>query len=115
MKLRSFVLLLGGLLSFSNGGSLFAGVICQPESIAFDSDVFQKDIVPRDSVRPPSEDRRSELTSSELSIMTQSERAQRSTSIDESLELLGKSFNGPLEKPSGPSEQSNGLDGEDTS
>jgi hypothetical protein len=110
MKLQSFVLLLGGLLSLSNGGSLFAGVICQPESIVFGSDVFPNDIVPRDPVRP-----RSESRSSDLAIMRPSERAQTSTSVDESLELLGKSFNGRLEKPSGPSEQSNGLDGEDSS
>jgi hypothetical protein len=115
VKLRSFVLLLGGWLSLSNGGSLFAGVICQPESIGLGSDVFPKDIVPRDPVRPPAEDKRSESTSSDLALMTQSERAQTCTFVDESLELLGKSFNGPLEKQSGPSEQSNGIDGEDSS
>ena len=115
MKLRSFVLLLGGWLFLSNGGSLFAGVICQPESIAFGSDVFPKDIVPRDPVHPPAKDKRSESTSSDLAIMTQIERAQTSAAVGESLELLGKSFNRPLEKPSEPPAQSNRVDGEDRS
>jgi hypothetical protein len=116
MKRRSFVLLMGCLLSLSNGGSLFAGVLCRPESIAFEScDVFPKDIVPRGPVRPPVEDERTESTSSELTQMTGSERDQPSTAVDESLQLLGKSLNGPMEMPPGPPEQSNGLDGEDSS
>jgi hypothetical protein len=113
---RQFVLFVGTLLSFSNGGSLFAGVICVPESIVIEPpDVFPKDIVPRDPIRPPTEEKRSELKSSELAKVMSNCPDKTTSTLDGPLQILGKSFSGPREKPSGPGRESNGLDGEDGS
>jgi hypothetical protein len=112
---RPFLLLLQTLLFFSNGASLFAGSICRPEFSAVESpDFFPKDIVKRDPVRPPAEDNTSEATSSAFAKVTPNERDEANTGLDESLQLLGKSFNGPLDKLSAGAE-ANGLEGEDGS
>jgi hypothetical protein len=109
---RPFVLLLQMLLLFSNGGSLFAGSICRPQFSAVASpDFFPKDIVERDPVRPPAEDNTSEATSSAFAKVTPNERDE-ATRLDESQQLLGKSFNAPLDKLT-PGAEANGLEGED--
>jgi hypothetical protein len=113
---RQFVLLFGTVLSFSNGGSLFAGMVCQPEFVKADpSDVFPKDIVARDTFRAPAHNETSEVNSSAFADGTPKERDESTTTLIESLQLLGKSFNGPLEKLSLPGAQANPLDGEDGS
>jgi hypothetical protein len=113
---RQFVLLIGTLLSFSNGGSLFAGMVCQPEFASADPrDIFPKDIVARDPVRAPAENKTSEVNSSAFANGTPKERDESTTALIESLQLLGKSFIGPLEKQSLPGAQPNALDMEDGS
>jgi len=113
---RQFVLLLGTLLSFSNGASLFAATICRPEAIAVESpDVFPKDIVPRVPVSGPAEPRDSEPTSSAFANATPQERGEAITALDGSSSLLGNSFNGSLEELSRPGAEFNGLNGEDGS
>ena len=111
---RPFVFLLQILLFFSNGASLFAGSICRPEFSTVESpDIFPKDVVARDPVRPIAEDNTSEGRSSACAEVTPKERDD-ATRLDESQQLLGKSFNGPLDKLSCGAE-ANGLEGEDGS
>jgi hypothetical protein len=111
-----FVLLVGTLLSLGNGASLFAGTISRSESSAAETlDIFPKDIVARDPVRPAAEDHRSEPESSAFAKITPNERGETTTALHESLQLLGKAFNGPLEEHSRPGAESNGLDGDDVS
>jgi hypothetical protein len=105
---RQFVLLFGTLLFFSNGGSLFAGMICQR-----DFGQTPEDNVVRDFLRPHAEDTRSEVKASAFAIVTQHERAEPAAARNEALQLLGKSFNGPPETPSRPRPESDGLDGAD--
>jgi hypothetical protein len=95
---RQFVLLFGTLLSFGNGGSLFAGMICQPD-LSQTQDIFPEGIGVRDSVRPPVEDNHSEAKASAFVKVTPNERGETTTAPNESLQLLGKSFTGALEKP----------------
>jgi hypothetical protein len=113
---RQSVLLFATLLSFSNGASLFAATICRPEAIAVQCpDVFPKDIVPRDPVSGPAEDRDSGLTSSVLAYGTPQERGEATTALDGSASLLGNSFIGPLEKLPRSGTESKGLNREDGS
>jgi hypothetical protein len=113
---RQFVILFGTLLSLSNDGSLLAGTLSRPEFSAADTpDIFPKDIVARGPVRPAAEDHRSEPESLAFAKMAPNERGETTTALHESLQLLGKAFNGPLEKLSCPGAESYGLVGEDVS
>jgi hypothetical protein len=104
---RQFVLLLGSMLCFSNGGSLFAGMTCQPECVPVDlADIFPRDIVARGPVCPSAEDHC--LDQKMPTVCPESIAVQ-----DASSHLVGGSMSVPVEKPFCPNGEYKGLNGEE--